>query len=74
MIELTDEEKKAIAALKRIAKKWPKSLWLFSASGELKVMRTDKNGDRVHFPHPHCGVDPAYIVDHINIPSDGGDW
>lgn len=30
MEPLTEEEKKAIAALKRIAKKWPKSLWLFN--------------------------------------------
>ena len=28
-IDLNDEEKKAIRALKRVAKKWPKSLWLF---------------------------------------------
>lgn len=30
---LSVEEKKAIAALKRLEKIWPKTLWLYSASG-----------------------------------------
>jgi hypothetical protein len=65
-------EDQAIKALKRLAKRWPKSLWLFSASGSLCVMRTTKHGDPA--ATPRGGVDPDYIVDTINIPNDGGDW
>jgi hypothetical protein len=34
-IPLTDEERKAIASLERLAKRWPQSLKLFSRSGSL---------------------------------------
>jgi hypothetical protein len=71
-IELTEEEKKAIAALKRVAKKWPKSLWLFSASGTLWVMRCGLTGEAME----RCtgSVDPAYCITNIAISNDGGDW
>ncbi len=72
MKELTQEEKKAIRALKRVAKIWPDSLWLFSASGNLCVMRTDEDGNSVHLPN--FGIDPDFIVDQIDIKNDGGDW
>lgn len=39
MTKLTTEEKRAIASLKRLAKKWPITLWLYSGSGDLSVMR-----------------------------------
>jgi len=42
----TDAEAKAIRTLKRLAKNWPSTLWLF-ASGDLHVMRTGKDGERV---------------------------
>lgn len=69
---LTDEENKAIRSLKRIAKAWPKSLWLYSASGSLCVMKRNEDGERAE--SSTGGVDPDYIVDHIDIPNDGGDW
>jgi hypothetical protein len=70
--DINADEKKAIAALKRVAKIWPKTLWLFSASGSLHVMKTDENGERVHLPDD--GMDPDFVVDTINISNDGGDW
>ena len=73
-IEITLEEEKAIRALKRIAKTWPKSLWLYSASGTLHVMRTGENGEQVHLGR-QGGVDPDYHLATIrNIQNDGGDW
>lgn len=33
----TPEELRAIRSLQRLARKWPPSLWLFSASGALRV-------------------------------------
>lgn len=73
-IDVTDEERRAIASLKRLAKKWPKSLWLFSASGTLTVMRRAWDGEP-----SFCGkggtADKRYIVDVIRgIDNDGGDW
>jgi hypothetical protein len=68
----TPEETKAINSLKRLAKKWPDNLWLYSASGTLFVMRKGENGERVHKGE---GVDPDYILDSIDgIDNDGGDW
>jgi hypothetical protein len=71
-LEPTEEEKRAIAALQRIAKKWPKSLWLFSASGSLCVMRTLQGGE--HATERHGEIDPDYHLATIDIPNDGGDW
>jgi hypothetical protein len=69
---LTPEEKRAIKALKRVARQWPKTLWLFSA-GDLEVMRLGPNGERMMTSQG--GVDQAYIVATIDgIPNDGGDW
>lgn len=72
-MELTAEEKRAIVALKRLGKRWPKGLWLFSASGSLCVMKFDEDGERVKVDGG--GMDPYYTVDTIaGIPNDGGDW
>lgn len=68
----TPEERSAINSLKRVAKKWPKSLWLFSANGSLHVMRCGSDGTRV--VTKDGGVDPDYSVGTIKIPNDGGEW
>lgn len=74
-IELTKEEKNAIASLKRLAKRWPETLWLFSASGTLCVMRLGENGEQVHGKgFAGESFDPEYYVDEINITNDGGDF
>lgn len=70
-MKLTKQEKEAIQKLKEVADIWPNSLWLFSASGSLHVMKK-KKGKRVMFYG--AGVDPDYSVDTINIENDGGDW
>jgi len=64
-------EDQAIAALHKLAKRWPPSLWLFSACGTLCVMRFGENGEKVW---SGTGVDQAALVDVIDIPNDGGDW
>lgn len=74
MSDLTPDERRAIASLKRLAKRWPKSLWLFSASGSLNVMRCGADGARVHHRHPDCGVDQSYSLTTVDLPNDGGDW
>ena len=69
----TEEEKEAIRQLERLASRWPKSLWLFSASSTLNVMQSLPDGS--HGLTSDGGVDPQYIVAVIDgIPNDGGDW
>ena len=71
--ELTKRETDVIKDLKKLAKKWPKSLWLFSASGTLCVMKSGENEEQV--TKSFGGMDQDYIVDTIlGIPNDGGDW
>ncbi len=65
-------EAKAITALKRVAERWPDSLWLFSASGTLCVMRKGPDGE--HVMRKGAGVDPDYEVATIDIENSGGDW
>jgi hypothetical protein len=71
-IDLTPEEEFAITALRGLSKIWPKSLWLFSASGSLNVMKTNENGLRAI--NPKGCVDQNYSIETIDIPNDGGDW
>lgn len=72
MMILTKEETAAINTLKRLAKKWPKSLWLYSASGTLWVMRHDENGEKAM--NHLSGFDGDAAITSIDIPNDGGDW
>jgi hypothetical protein len=68
----TEAEARAIASLRRLAKRWPKTLWLFSASGTLCVMRFGTDGDRLRVDGG--GMDPQACLATIAIPNDGGDW
>jgi hypothetical protein len=66
--EPTAEEQKAIDSLGRLAKRWPKSLTLFSAAGSLVIVRTD----RVREADSRMAEDD--VLAHIyGIPNDGGD-
>ena len=71
-IEPTDEERRVITSLRRLSKRWPKSLWLFSGSGQLCVMRLRQDGERALVENG--GMDSDYCLATIDIPNDGGDW
>jgi len=72
MPDLTPAETKAIAALQRLAKTWPKSLWLF-ANGSIGLsVCKKKNGQRA--TTPTGGMDQEYVVATVKIENDGGDW
>lgn len=64
-------ENEVIKMLKRLEEKWPNSLWIFATGEELNILRT-VDGKRVY--KDDGSVDESYIVDSVNIPSDGGDW
>lgn len=68
---LTDDERKAIGSLRRLARRWPQTLELFSASGTLCVVRA---GDP-RMDHTYPGDRTLAVIDTIDgIPNDGGDW
>jgi hypothetical protein len=70
---LTAKERKAIADLQALAKRWPRSLTLFSWSGSLYVFKSDEWAARGHSgPNGYDAND--YEVAHVSgIPNDGGD-
>jgi hypothetical protein len=69
---LSTEEEQAIEALRGLGKKWPKTLWIFVASGSLHVMRK-VDGNRV--TEVDGSFDQDYVLDTIGgIDIDGGDW
>lgn len=68
----TTTEARAIRELEALAKRWPSTLWLYSVSGSLCVMRYADDGDRARLAHG-C-MDPESVLATINIPNDGGDW
>ena len=64
---LTDEERRAIAALKRLAKHWPPSLMLISYDATLSVIRAADFGALVAEERQDL-----ILADFPDIPSDGG--
>ena len=71
--ELTAEERRAIAKLKRAARNWPDTLWIFGTAGGLRVMKFKPDGTRAITPFG--GMDPDFVVATISgIECDGGDW
>ncbi len=67
---MTKEERSAINSLERLAKRWPKTLGLFSWSGSLTVIRLDEKGE---FPL-ECReyMHKAIVCDISGIKNDGG--
>jgi hypothetical protein len=64
-MDLSPAETKAIKALEKVAKTWPPSLLLFSASGTLVVMSSDDYIANV--------FDSERMMPILGIPNDGGD-
>lgn len=61
-------EKRAIAALRRLAKRWPKSLWLLFDE-DLYVMRRNARGERAVYRGEY---DQAYLVESVILDIDAG--
>jgi len=71
----TKAELKWIEDFQLLAKRCPKSLWLFSASGTLHVMKTPPNGEQMGAGPRGEGVNFNNSLAIIKgIQSDGGDW
>ncbi len=76
-METTKAEARAINLLKKAARHWPDSLWLFANGHSLYVMQK-RDGKRAmlhgRYIHREGGVDPDYVVATLDIENDGGDW
>lgn len=71
-IPLTNEEIKAVEALEKVFKKFPKTLWLFN-DGTMSIMKYSKDGKAVYTKEG--SVDQGYVVTVIhNLHSEGGAW
>jgi hypothetical protein len=62
-MDLSRTESAAVASLKRLAKRWPNTLQLFSWSGTLYVFK----------PTPGLTLEQATVTTVCGIPNDGGD-
>lgn len=61
LLELTDEEEKAVRSLKRLARRWPDSLLVFCGGTGMSIRKG--------------GTGAQYEVASIDgIPCDGGGW
>jgi hypothetical protein len=65
-------DKQVVNRLKSLARVWPKSLWLFAVGGKLCVMHRNQVGEVA--VTESGSIDQNYVVDTIDIPSDGGNW
>lgn len=70
----TKKELEWIEDFKKLAKRCPKKLWLFSASGTLHVMKTPNDGIEEGGGSDGYGVNSENSIDRIEISNDGGDW
>lgn len=68
----TKEEFAWIKKFKTLCEKAPKSLWLFSASGTLCIMKTPADGNKNGQGTRGEGVNPDNVLDTAKILNDGG--
>jgi hypothetical protein len=73
IMKLTKKEQQAIDMLKRLALIWPDTLWLFCGGLSVAIMKYGPNGEQMTLGEGG-GMDPAYLVDTVDINNDGGDW
>lgn len=69
--DCTPEERKAIDALKRLARRWPRTLTLASMGGELVVVKT---ADDRFLSSDTNERHESVVADIRGIPNTGGDW
>lgn len=69
MTELNEEERKAVASLKRLANKWPNTLWLLTNGQGLCILKADESGRPIMTENGD--YDQDYTVACIDIHSDG---
>jgi len=71
MDELTVEERRALETLTKLEAIWPKTLWVFAASGSFLVMRKTPNNK---IAMDGDAPDQRYMVESFRIECDGGDF
>jgi hypothetical protein len=71
---LTREQRNAIRCLKRLARRWPKGIWLFSGESTLWVMRDPPEGEDTCEPGGGSVRQDLCVTAIPGIPNDGGGW
>ncbi len=71
-LPVTKVELDWIKEFKKLAKKCPENLWIFSASGSLCIMKTPEDGNEMR---ETGGFNQDNLIEIIRgIKNDGGDW
>lgn len=72
-MKATKEEQNAINTLKRLEKRWPKTIWLFATGEAIHVFRCGENNEHVmsNTGAPDINYELAYLT---KINNDGGDF
>jgi hypothetical protein len=74
MAELTDAERRWIAALKRLAKRCPPTRGLWAGTGDLSVIALTEDGSMQHqTDRPYADGEVLYAFDCVEIQAGGGD-
>ena len=69
---ITDDERRAIEDLRRLARKWPPTLRLVSMDGNLSVVHADD--PRYALDNSIVARQECILADIHGIPNDGGGW
>lgn len=71
----TKAELKWIEDFKKLAKRCPKSIWIYANGYDLNIMKYPEGSrDRMMNKRDGGGVDPDNIIGRVEIANDGGDW
>jgi hypothetical protein len=73
MLELTHDESKAIRKLQKVARTFPKSLFIFVGNGSFHILKNNDDGSPPY--NSNGGVESKNIVATITgFTADGGDF
>jgi hypothetical protein len=71
-LSFTTEERQAVESLRRLARRWPRTLTLASMGGSLVVVHSD---DKAFSDGWNPAERSVNVLAHIDgIPNTGGDW
>ncbi|MBF6619062.1 MAG: hypothetical protein ITG02_02385 [Patulibacter sp.] len=73
MSELTAEERRWVASLRRLAAKRPKTLGLWAGLGGVHVIALNEDGGIQHRPADGPYAEVVVLADYVDIPAGGGD-
>lgn len=70
----TKAELKWIEDFKKLAKRCPKSLWIYANGYDLNIMKYPEGSNGFMSKRDGSAVDPDNVIGRVEIANDGGDW